>query len=77
MGHSKYGLKFKLNAINMRIIKSLRGIYAENSQDGKYAELDRFVEAYRLRAPEISAEAGYVAQGGGNQCDTVEEVCQS
>ena len=45
----------------MRTIKSLRGIYAENSQDGKYVELDRFVEAYRFSAPEIFAESHYQA----------------
>ena len=73
----------------MRTIKSMRGIYAENSQDGKYAELDRFVEAYRFRAPRIfagvplpgnNADVGQGAQasGGarGNRCDKVDELCQ-
>ena len=61
MGQSKYCLKLNLNAIIMRTVKSLKGIYAENSQDDKYAELDRFVEAYRFRAPEIFAQARYQA----------------
>ena len=45
----------------MQTIQSMRGIYAENSQDGKYAKLDRFVEAYRFHAPRIFAESRYQA----------------
>ena len=61
MGRTKYSVKLDLDAIIRRSVKSLKGIYDENSQDAKYAELEKFMEAYIFRAPEMFGEARYMA----------------
>ena len=50
-----------MDAIIRRSVKSLKGIYDEKSQDAKYAALEKFMEAYIFRAPEMFAEARYKA----------------
>ena len=46
----------KSNLVSAVCVVIIRGIYAENSQDGKYAELDMFIEAYCFHVPEIFAK---------------------
>ena len=60
-GGGKYGLKLNLNAIIMRTIKSLKGMYAEAMQDVKCRELDMFTDDYKFRSHEVFATARYKA----------------
>ena len=60
MGSTKYSVKLELDAIR-HSVKSLKGIYAENPQDAKYAELEKFMEAYIFRTPEMFGKARYKA----------------
>ena len=57
----KYGLKLNLNAIILRTIKSLKGLYAEAVEDDKVRELDHFTDVYNFRAHEMYASARYKA----------------
>ena len=57
----KYGLKLNLNAIILRTIKSLKGLYSEAMEDDKVRELDYFTDAYNFRAHEMYAAARYKA----------------
>ena len=45
-GKEIYGLKLNINAIIQRTIKSLKGLYTETLQDGKYDEIRKFQMAY-------------------------------
>ena len=55
----KYGLKLNLNAIVIRTMKSLKGLYAEKMEDAKCKELYMFADAYRFRSHEMFATARY------------------
>ena len=57
----KYGLKLNLNAMLLRAIKSLKGMYAERMEDEKCRELVNFSDAYKFRSHEMFAEARYKA----------------
>ncbi len=52
----KHGLKLILNAIVLRTIKSIKGLYTETKQDDKFVE---FHEAYLFRSAEMFANARY------------------
>jgi len=54
-----YGLKLNLNAIVLRSIKSLKGLYAERMEDAKSVETDMFCDAYNFRSHEMFASARY------------------
>ncbi len=59
LASEKYGKK--LNAIVVRTIKSMKGMYAEAMEDAKAVELDRFHDAYKFRSHEVFASARYRA----------------
>ena len=41
----KYGLKLSINAIIMRTVKTLKGMYGERMDDAKCHELELFTDA--------------------------------
>lgn len=55
----KHGLKLMLNAIILRTIKSMKGLYTETKQDDKFVEIGKFQEAYLFRSAEMFANARY------------------
>ena len=69
-GQEKYGQKLGMHNILVRTIRSMKGMYAEAMEDEKAAELDRFHDAYKFRAPEMFASARYraVAQSMNKAC---------
>ena len=57
----KYGQKQNLDAIVVRTIKSMKGMYLEAMEDAKAVELDRFHDAYKFCSHEVFASARYSA----------------
>ena len=47
MAGDKYGLKQNLNVIIIRMMKSLKGMYAEEMDEAKCHELDMFTDTYK------------------------------
>ena len=58
----KYGLKLSINAIILRTVKTLKGMY-----DAKCHELDLFTDALKFRSHELFESARYraIAQSMG------------
>ena len=57
----KYGLKLSINAIILRTVKTLKGMYGERMDDVKCHELDLFTDALKFRSHELFASAWYRA----------------
>lgn len=55
----KHGLKLNYNAIILRTIKSLKGLFTETSQDEKFVEIGKFHQAYIFRSHEMFSSARY------------------
>ena len=85
MGRTKYSVKLDLDAIIRHSVKSLNRIYAENTQDAKYAKLEKFIHfprsGYIWRGPlqgnkaVIWQVAQVSAVAGRSRCHNVDEPC--
>ena len=53
----KYGLKLTINAIILRTVKTLKGMYGERMDDVKCHELDLFTDALKFRSHELFESA--------------------
>jgi len=59
LGYEKHGIKLNIHAILTRTMKTLKGIYSDQSQDDRRSELLKFQEAYSYRIPEVLADARF------------------
>lgn len=55
----KHGLKLNLNAIIVRMIKSIKGMHEEQTDDVLCHKLDMFMDTNKLRLHEMFASARY------------------
>ena len=53
----KYGLKLSINAIILRTVKTLKGMYGERMDDVKCHEIDLFTDALKFWSHELFASA--------------------